>query len=188
MEGEIRGVQETVSAASRSVEQNAGPPTAGRLGQDSPKLSRRPKGYGHSRIFRKNSQRAGEKYPLADRRIGGPGKIQQDQFDIRRRWRFLSKSVSRSQHRLWWAGTRHGRDRKWDDSLEIARIQRDILQFQRLYAPEHASRRVDGNSRSLHFHPRFDWRGRRRADAPTHRATGVLARDAEYAGSPPGRC
>src|SRR6266436_2058959 len=132
MEGEIRGVQETVSAASRSVEQNGDSPTAGRLGQGSPKLSRRPKGYGHSRIFRKNSQRAGEKYPLADRRIGGPGKIQQDQFDIRRRGRFLSKSVSRSQHPLWCAGTCHGRDREWDDALETARIQRNFFQFQRL--------------------------------------------------------
>src|SRR6266851_829261 len=188
MEIKIRGVQETVSAASRSTEQDADRPIAGRLGKGFAELPRRSEGHGDARILGKNVECPGEEYPLAGWRLGRPGQIQQDQPDVRRRGRFLPQSVSRAQRPLRRAGTCHGRDRERHDAFEAARLQRHVLQFRRLYAAEHAPRRADGNPFDVHFHARLDWRGRRWADAPAHRATGVLARDAQHVGSPAGRC
>src|SRR6266478_9282784 len=122
MECEIRGVQEAVSTARRSTEQDAARPIAGRLGQRFADLSCRSKGHGDARIVWKDSKRPGKKYPLADWRLGGPGQIQQDKFDIRRRGRLLPKSVSRAQHSLRRAGTCHGCGRQWHDAIEIARV------------------------------------------------------------------
>ena len=82
VECKIRGVQETVSAAGRTTEQDAERPIAGRLGQRLAELRRRSEGHGDARILRKNAERAGEEYPVADWRIGGPGQIQQDEPDV----------------------------------------------------------------------------------------------------------
>src|SRR5713226_8137388 len=94
MEGEIRGVQETVPPTRRPSEQDAERPIAGRLGQGFAYLSCGSKGHGDARILGKNSERPGQEYPLVDWRIGGPGQIQQDKFDLRRCGRVLPESVS----------------------------------------------------------------------------------------------
>src|SRR5712692_8476454 len=127
MEGEIRGVQETVPPTRRPSEQDAERPIAGRLGQGFAYLSCGSKGHGDARILGKNSERPGKEYPVADWWIGRPSQIQQDELDLRRRRRVLSKSVSRAQRALRRAGTCHGRDRQWHDAFQTPRLQRHFL-------------------------------------------------------------
>src|SRR6266513_4175279 len=77
VERKVRGVQETISAARRSAEQDAERPIARRLGQRLAELPCRSKGHGDARVLRKNAERPSEEYPLAGWRIGRPGQVQQ---------------------------------------------------------------------------------------------------------------
>src|SRR6266851_5575592 len=112
-----------------------------------------------------------------------------DQFKngVGKRGADLSPAVSRAQRAFWSAGACHGCDRERHDALQAAGVQRDVFQFQRLYAAEHAAGRFDGNSRDVYFYARLDWRGRGRADAPARGTTGCVSGDAEHAGIAAGR-
>src|SRR5205807_1685532 len=99
------------------------------MGQRLAELSRRSEGHGNARVLRKNSERPGEEYPVADWRIGRPGQIQQDEPDLRWSGRFLPESISRAQHPLRRAGTCHGCDRERHDFDETPGVQRNVLNF-----------------------------------------------------------
>src|SRR2546430_7069394 len=62
----------------------------------------------------------------------------------------LFRSVSRAERSLWRAGTRHGRDCEWHDAVEAAEFQRDVFQFQRLHAAQHALDRKSTRLNSSH--------------------------------------
>ena len=96
MEQALRGVLEEIPGSRRPAEQHAESRASRRLGQESPRLSRRPQRHGHARKLRQSAERAGAEYSVADRRLGGPRQIQQDQSDLRRRRRFLPRRNSRA--------------------------------------------------------------------------------------------
>ena len=71
-------VHEAVSGSGRAIEAHAAPRTAGRMGQESARLSRRCERHGHARKFGQSSERHRAECSLADGRLGRSGNLEQD--------------------------------------------------------------------------------------------------------------
>src|SRR5207245_32372 len=99
------------------------------LGEGCAQLHCRCQRDGDARFVGENSERAGEKHSVADRRLRRSGPLEQNEPDVRWRGRLLRGPVWRTQLAFRRARTCHGRHREWHDLVKAACFQRDVFQF-----------------------------------------------------------
>ena len=163
--------------ARRRARPDAAARAARRLGPEPAGLPRRREGHRRPRRVGQGAERARAERPLAPRRLGRPGPVDQDRAHLRRRGRLPGRRRRAAEPPLRHPRARDGRDRERPVALEAAAVRRDVLHLQRLRAPRDPPVGAHGDADDLRLHARLDRRRRGRPDAPADRAAGVAARD-----------
>jgi transketolase len=171
------------------------PPRPGRRAVAAPprRLGRRPAHLGsrrqadrHARGLGQGAQRDRGAGAVADRRLGGPGGIQQHRH--RGESSFLAGLVRGAQPALRRPRARHGlADERDGAARRRAAVRRHLPDLLRLHAPAHPARRADGAAGDLHLHARQRRSGRGRPRRTSRGAARGAARHPRPGGPAPRR-
>ena len=108
--------------------------------------------------------------PLADRRLGRPGPVDQDAADVRGRRRLRGRQLRRPQPPLRHPRARDGRHPERHGAVQGPAVRLGLPDLQRLRPAADPPGRDHGDPGHLRLHPRLDRRRRGRPDPPADRA------------------
>ena len=187
MDRSLRGLSREVSGARRRGRADAETRTAGRMGQEPPRLSGRSEGRRRARCIEPGAERPRAERALVPRRLRGPRAVEQDHAQVRGRGRPGAGHSRRQEPALRHPRARNGRDGERAFAVEAAGVRRDVLHLQRLRAAGDPALRPDGAADDLRLHARCDGRRRGRSDAPADRAARLAPCDPRPHADPAGR-
>ena len=171
-------VPRRVSRAGRPALPDAAPPAARRLGQGPADLPGRRQGHGHARLVRQGAQRDRQERPLADRRRGRPGPVDQDAADVRGGRRLRGRAIPAAA-----TCTSASASTRWAPILngmalvKVRALRLRLPDLQRLRPAADPAGAHHGDPGHLRLHARLDRRRRGRPDAPADRAARLAAGD-----------
>ncbi len=154
----VRGVPPGRSGARRAGVSHATPPASRRLGSRPPGFPRGSQGARGPGRVRSGAERPGQERSLADRRIGGPGPLDQDTADAPRRRGSHRRDPRRTESAFRHPRARDGRGAERIIPVQGPAVRLRIPDFQRLRATGVAARGIDGDPGDLRLHARLDRR------------------------------
>ena len=168
--GAVRPLRRRAPRPRRPAQPHAAPHAARRLGRRPAGVPGRRQGPGRARLQRQGAQRGRGAGAVDDRRILGPGAVEQVSADLRRRGRLQRRRPGRAQPALRGPRARRRRGLQRARPVQAARLPGRVPHLLRLPARRAAALGADGAAADPHLHPRLDRRRRGRAHPPAHRA------------------
>ena len=168
--GAVRRATRRVPRPGGAAQPHAAPDAARRMGRRPAGVPGRRQGRRQPRLRRQGAQRGRGAGAVADRRVVGPGAVEQVAPDLRGRGRLQRGRPGRSQPALRGPRARRRRGLQRARAVQAARLPGRVPHLLRLPARRAAALRADGAPADPHLHPRLDRRGRGRAHPPAHRA------------------
>ena len=168
--GAVRPLQRRAPRPGRPAQPHAAPDAARRMGRRPAGVPARREGHRQPRLGRQGAQRGRGAGAVADRRVVGPGAVEQVAPDLRRRGRLQRGRPGRSQPALRGPRARRRRGLQRARAVQAARLPGRVPHLLRLPARRAAALGADGAAADPHLHPRLDRRRRGRAHPPADRA------------------